>query len=193
MATGVGQLGHVVDVDGAGLHASMAGGARPDGALTKASDDVFLGRLVGEQGRGVVVRVMAHVVDDLHRVEILPAGIGGADVLASGARRASPAVDEVSPGEIGVVDSAKRLHVKIVEKHRLAVFTTRQRFHGGHGSKVVKEDVREGHDQVHVLGERNEEQEDTDGEHVRPVGGDDNARSGCKRGIDPVADGFPRR
>ncbi len=166
VAASIGQLGHVVDVNGASLDAGVAGRARPDSALAEASDDVLLGRLVGEQGRGVVVGVVAYVVDDLHRVEVFAAGVGGTDVLAASARGAGPAIDEVPPGEIGVVHGTKRFHVEVVEQDGLAVFSTGQGLHGGHRTKVVEEDVREGHHQVHVLGERDEEQEDTDGEHV---------------------------
>ena len=191
VATSIGQLGHVVDVNGASLNTGVAGGTSPNGTFAETGDDVFLGRFVGKQGRSVVVGVMAHVVDDLHRVEVLAAGVGGTNVLAASARGAGPAIDEVPPREIGVVHGTKRLHVEVVKQDGLAVFPTGQGLHGGHRAKVVKEDVREGHHQVHVLGKRDEEQENTDGEHVGPVGGNDEAGSGRQGGVDPVADGLP--
>ena len=192
VTTSVGEFGHVVDVNGAGLNASMAGRASPNGALSEAGDDVLFGCFVGQQRRGVVVGVVAHIVNDLHGVEVLAAGVSRANILAASTRRAGPTVDEVSPGEIRVVDGAKRLHVEIVEQDGLAVVPAGQRLHRGHGAKVVEEHVGEGHHQVHVLGKRDEEQENTDGQHVGPVSGDDDAGGGCQRCVNPVADGFPR-
>ena len=112
---------------------------------------------------------MANVVNDLHRIEVLPAGVGRADVLAASARGASPAVDEVAPREVGVVHSAEGFHIQIVQQHRLPVGSPSQRFHRGHGPQIVKEDVGERHDQVHVLGQRNQEEEHANGQHVSPI------------------------
>ena len=72
VTTCVGQLGDVVDVDRARLHTRVAGRAREDGVFANACDQVFLGRAAREQNGRMVVRVVADVVDDLHRVEGLP-------------------------------------------------------------------------------------------------------------------------
>ena len=191
MTASVGQFGHVVDVNGTGLHASVTGGAGPNGVLSETGDDVLLGGLAGKQGCGVVVGVLADVVNDLHRVERFAAGVGGTHVLTASAGGAGPAVDEVAPGEVGVVHGAKRLQIEFVKRDGLAVFAPSQWLHRGHRSQVVEEHVREGHDQVHVLGERDEEKEDADGQHVRPVSGDDHAGRRNQRAGHPVTDGLP--
>ena len=72
VTTCVGQLGDVVDVNRARLHARVAGRAREDGVFANACDEVFLGRAAREQNGRMVVRVVADVVDDLHWVQGLP-------------------------------------------------------------------------------------------------------------------------
>ena len=97
MAASVGEFGDMVNVNRACLNAGVAGGARPNGVFTKAGDDVFFRRFTGKDAGGVVVGVMADVVNDLHRVEGFAAGVSRADILTASARRACPSVDKVSP------------------------------------------------------------------------------------------------
>ena len=151
VAASVGEFRHVVDVDRAGFNACVAGGARPNGVLSKPCDDVLFGRFARQQRGSVVVGIVTHVVDDLHGIEGLAAGIGRADVLAAGARGACPAVDQVAPRKVGVVDRSKGLNVQLVQQHGFPVSPSRQGLHGRHGPQVVEEDVREGHHQVHVF------------------------------------------
>jgi len=46
---------------------------------------------------------------------------------------------------------------------------------------------------MHVLGKWNQEKEDTDGEHVGPIGRDDHGRGWNEGGGNPSADGLPGR
>ena len=173
MAASIGQFWHVVNVDWTGFNACVTGRAGPNGPLAEPSNDVFFGCFVSEERRGVVVGIVAYIVNDLHWIEVFSAGVGGADILTASAGGACPSVDEIPPCEIGVVDGTEGLEVKFVQQHSLAVIPTCQRLHGGHWTEVVEEDVWERHHQVHVLGQRDEEQEHTDGQHVGPIGGDD--------------------
>ena len=90
-------------------------------------------------------------MDDLHRVEGFTACIRRADILASSARCARPAVDEITPCQVSVIDCSKRLNVQIVKQDCLTIFATGQRLHGCHWPHVMEKHIREGHDKVHVL------------------------------------------
>ena len=94
---------------------------------------------------------MADIVDDLHWIERLAAGIGRAYILASSARSASPTIDKVAPCEVGVVHRPEGFDVQVIKQNCLPIFSTCQRFHGCHWAHVMEEHVRESHDQVHVL------------------------------------------
>ena len=129
MAASVGEFWHVVNVDGAGFNASMAGGARPNGVLTEASDDVLFKRLIGKDAGGVVVAGWR--TSWMICIGLRPCRWRRPDKhLASGGRR-SPAIDEVLPGEIGVVHSPEGFNVQFIEQHRFAVVATSE------GSRVA--------------------------------------------------------
>ena len=118
----------------------------------------------------MLVGVVADVVDYLHGIEAFAAGVGGADVLAAGARGTRPGVNQLPPSVLRVGADSERVDVQILQWHCLAVVANRQWSHLAGWIDVVEEDVGDCHQQVHVLRERNQHEEHGDGEHVSPIG-----------------------
>ena len=98
---------------------------------------------------------MTDIVNDFHGVQRFTACIGRANVLTAGTGGTSPSVDEITPGEVGVVHGSKGVDVEFVQQDCFAVRSTCERLHGSHGPEVVEEHIGEGHHQVHVFGEWN--------------------------------------
>jgi len=158
-----------LDVHRAGVHARVAGGARPDRFRSEAVDDALLGGSARQQDGGVLVGVVTQVVDDLHRVERLAGCVGRADVLAAEAGGAHPAVEQRAPTVLRIRTYTELLDVKVVQRNRLAFIVNGERAHLAGRFSVMEDHGRQCRHQMHVLAGGDRHEEAGDEHHVQPI------------------------
>nr|AIF14475.1 hypothetical protein [uncultured marine group II/III euryarchaeote KM3_67_D09] len=114
IAPQIGQFRHMLDVHWASVHARVAGSASPDRFCAHSVKDALIRSLSLQKNWSMFIRVIADVVDNLHRIERLSGLVSWTDILATYTSRARPTINQLPPTKLLVTRYAECFDVEIL-------------------------------------------------------------------------------